>query len=177
MSDNLLEVVNEPSDQNPADSLRLRSPNEAGMERLGQLFAQTMVTDLTVYLNGNLGMGKTTLSRGIIRGYGHTGSVKSPTYTLVEPYQVGSQRIFHFDLYRLADPEELEYLGIRDYFAEPAVRLIEWPEKGEGLLAEADLIVSLSVFGQGREIELQAKSVSGTAMLESLKLLLCGRSS
>lgn len=154
---------------NSAAVLRLSIPDEKGMEFMGRCFAQTGTQDLTVFLNGNLGIGKTTLSRGIIRGYGHTGSVKSPTYTLVEPYDVGGQQIFHFDLYRLADPEELEYLGIRDYFAQPAIRLIEWPEKGSGLLPVADLDINLELDGKGRKAELVAHSEAGLRTLESLK--------
>lgn len=123
-------------------------------------------TALIVYLNGDLGAGKTTLTRGFVRGMGHKGNVKSPTYTLVEPYELPPWNVYHFDLYRLGDAEELEYMGIRDYFANNCCCFIEWPEKGEGILAKADIVIELHYKNEQRMIELNALSERGEAVLQ-----------
>ncbi len=123
---------------------------------------------LVAYLNGDLGAGKTTLTRGFIRGMGHKGNVKSPTYTLVEPYELGLWQVFHFDLYRLADPEELEYMGIRDYFSDFCCCFIEWPEKGVGLLAKADLTINMAYQGEHRVIRMVSSSCHGERLLTTL---------
>ncbi|HWV16586.1 MAG TPA: tRNA (adenosine(37)-N6)-threonylcarbamoyltransferase complex ATPase subunit type 1 TsaE [Cellvibrio sp.] len=131
--------------------------NEAAMvafgEKLGQYF-QRQERALCVFLTGTLGAGKTTLSRGILRAFGHQGAVKSPTYTLVEEYEFAYGRVNHFDLYRLGDAEELEYMGIRDYFAANNLCLIEWPERGAGILPRPQVIIELQVAEPGREIQL-----------------------
>jgi len=113
--------------------------NEKEMMALGGMIAKKFPKGGIVFLHGDLGVGKTTLVRGLLRHLGFEGTVKSPTYTLVEPYQIDNRTIYHFDLYRLGDPEELEYMGGRDYWNGDSLCLIEWPEKAQGYLPEADL--------------------------------------
>ncbi len=106
-----------------------------------------------VYLHGELGAGKTTLVRGVLREAGYDGVVKSPTYTLVEEYRLGNRQLYHFDLYRLKEPEELEWIGIRDFLQQNSLLFIEWPEMGSGFLPEPDIVLTLRLIGHRREIE------------------------
>ncbi|GAB2708878.1 tRNA (adenosine(37)-N6)-threonylcarbamoyltransferase complex ATPase subunit type 1 TsaE [Aliiglaciecola aliphaticivorans] len=144
-------------------------PDEAATLSIAKQIAQLTTDHLVIYLTGDLGAGKTSFSRGFLHGLGHKGNVKSPTYTIVEPYEVSPWRVFHFDLYRLADPEELEYMGIRDYFADDCICLIEWPDKGAGLLATADLEISIEFEAGGRRIHLESQSDVGQKIVEILQ--------
>ena len=142
--------------------------DEAATLQAGEVLAK-VVSAAIVFLHGNLGMGKTTLSRGVLQGLGHQGRVKSPTYTLVEPYELsGGRLVYHFDLYRLSDPEELEYLGIRDYFDEESLCLIEWPERGEGVLPQPDIEIELKLEGRGRKLILKSGTDLGSTLIERM---------
>lgn len=123
----------------------------------------------TVFFQGDLGMGKTTFTRGIMSYFGHKGATKSPTYTLVEPYQFNEQNLNHFDLYRLGHPEELDYLGIRDYFDGRSINLVEWPDKGRGFLPTADITIEISPLERGRSLRFIGNSVIGEAIIDALK--------
>jgi len=126
------------------------------MQALGRRIAGHLADGGVLYLHGDLGAGKTTLARAILQAMGIGGRIKSPTYTLVEPYQLADRSAYHFDLYRLADPEELEYLGLRDYFDAGAVVIVEWPERGEDMLPAADVQVHIHYDGSGRRVVLEA---------------------
>ena len=146
----------------------LHIEGEEAMLALGARLAALTEGRGTLYLHGELGAGKTTLSRGIIRGLGHVGAVKSPTFTLVEPYEIGACKVFHFDLYRLADPEELEFMGIRDYFEDAALCLIEWPERGVGVLPKADLDITIAAQAGARSLSLRPQGARGESWCAAL---------
>ncbi len=138
------------------------------MEAFGATLADFIDSGALVTLSGNLGAGKTTLTRGFMHAVGHKGAVKSPTYTLVEPYDINGRSIMHFDLYRLSDPEELEFLGFRDYLDGSTLCLIEWPEKASGYLPEPDLAISINVVKDGRQISWQNFSEKGSQIDQRL---------
>jgi tRNA threonylcarbamoyladenosine biosynthesis protein TsaE len=137
------------------------------MVAFGQRLGRAMTRGI-ILLRGDLGAGKTTLCRGIIRSRGHQGAVKSPTYTLVEPYSFPDGDVYHFDLYRLRDPEELEYMGIRDYFRPQHLCILEWPERGAGFLPPADILVEITGEGAGRKLVVTAQSALGGAVLDRI---------
>ncbi len=143
------------------------------------VFANAAIDGGLIFLEGDLGAGKTTFSRGLMRGFGHLGPVKSPTYTLVETYDVlasqqeASQQeapltVCHFDLYRLGDPEELEFMGIRDYLEGAHLCLMEWADKGLGLLPAADLVLSITDIEDGRQLTWQSGTEKGQLWCEQL---------
>lgn len=149
--------------------LTLETTNPSQQQTLGAVLAGVAPAACVIYLQGDLGAGKTTLVRGFLRGLGYQGTVKSPTYTLLEPYPLDDRTVYHFDLYRLADAEELEYLGLRDLLATDAVLLFEWPERGKGGLPAADLLVRIHYQGEGRRLDLTAASGKGEQLLEALR--------
>jgi len=119
-------------------------------------------------LSGEVGTGKTTLTRGVLIGLGHRGAARSPTYTLLEPYELALGYLYHLDLYRLGDPEELEYLGLRDLLADDAVWMVEWPERGLGMLPPPDLRITIAYASNGRRLDLSATTPAGRAVLDAL---------
>jgi tRNA threonylcarbamoyladenosine biosynthesis protein TsaE len=149
--------------------MQVQLDNEEAQVAFGEALGHVLQGRGLVYLEGELGAGKTTLTRGILRAYGYQGAVKSPTYTLVEPYELGSQRVYHLDLYRLADPEELEFIGGRDVLADDALSIIEWPSRGEGWLPLPDLRLVLEVVAPGRLASLMAGSDQGKRILARLQ--------
>ncbi|MEE3924579.1 tRNA (adenosine(37)-N6)-threonylcarbamoyltransferase complex ATPase subunit type 1 TsaE [Pseudomonas viridiflava] len=150
--------------------LTLHVIGEEAMMAFGARLAQVSEGVGVIFLDGDLGAGKTTLSRGLIRGFGHEGAVKSPTFTLVEPYEIGTIKVFHFDLYRLVDPEELEFMGVRDYFDGDSLCLIEWPQRGAGFLPKPDLTITISPHGEGRSVILSPTRSLGERWCATLAL-------
>lgn len=144
-------------------------PAEANTLELGRDLARLLDPGMVVYIEGELGAGKTTLCRGLLRELGIAGPVKSPTFTLVEPYEADSFQVFHFDLYRLGDPNELEYMGIDDYFGAPHVCLVEWPERGERFLPDCDLRIGLRLLHDGREAVIESGTERGRRICHTLE--------
>jgi len=147
-------------------------PDEAATLALGAALARALAPGLVIYLHGDLGAGKTALTRALLRATGHQGTVKSPTYTLSEPYRVqldgAPVNVIHYDLYRMSSPEEFLDAGFREDFDGKNICIVEWPEKGEPVLPPPDVRVWLSVQGEGRTVELQALSQQGLLCLDRL---------
>lgn len=141
-------------------------PDESSLLALAARLATTLKPGLVVYLQGNLGAGKTVFARGLIQALGYKGLVKSPTYSLVEPYSIDAKfTCYHFDLYRLSEPEEMEFTGSRDYFNPQSVCLVEWPEKATGYIPSADITCLLQYHESGRKIALKAASRLGEELM------------
>lgn len=141
---------------------------EADMERLAAALAPRLRAGLLLFLHGELGAGKTTFVRGVLRGLGFSGAVKSPTYTLVEPYELAGLAIYHFDLYRLNDPEELEFLGVRDYLEGKGVCLVEWAERGTGILPAPDVDIAIEKQEEERVVRFTSRTETGAKLLHGL---------
>jgi len=161
---------------NPAPTMQhlaLHLPDETATLKLGADLAATLVPGLTLYLHGDLGAGKTALTRALLHAAGHAGRVKSPTYTLAEPYEVciagRMVSVIHFDLYRMASPEEFLDAGFREHFNENSICIVEWPEKGVPVLPPPDIQLTLMLAEHGRDVELRALSDKGHQCLARLK--------
>jgi tRNA threonylcarbamoyladenosine biosynthesis protein TsaE len=142
--------------------------DEVATIAFGKLLGGYCAGGARIFIKGDLGVGKTTLCRGILRAFGYEGAVKSPTFTLVEPYELAQQSIYHFDLYRLGNPNELEYIGIDEYFHAQNLCLVEWPERAADALPPCDVEVVLSVSGKSRDILLRGMTVLGEAVCQKV---------
>lgn len=149
-------------------TLTITLPTEADTLDFGAKLAAVCPAQCLIFLQGDLGAGKTTLVRGFLRGLGYAGTVKSPTYTLVESYQLVQRQIFHFDLYRLTQTSELNDMGIDDYFSTPSICIIEWPECGKKQLPTGDLTCYIRALDSGREIKITAETNVGEQLLQRL---------
>ena len=141
---------------------------EEEMLNLGRVLAGCLNGGALITMKGNLGAGKTVFCRGVLRGLGYEGKVKSPTFTLVEPYELNWGQIFHFDLYRLSDPDELEYIGIEDYLQGEHLCLVEWPERGLGSLPRADVSVEIEITGDERIVQCRGETTEGQRICHCL---------
>ncbi len=151
------------------NSLLLVLEDEAQTLALGRDLAPAVRSGGVVFLQGALGMGKTTLARGLLNALGYQGKVKSPTYTIVEPYELESVNLYHFDLYRLEDPQEVELMGAREYFCPENLCLVEWPCRGQGWIPAADLELVFERHGHGRQLRMLAGTEKGREMLNQVK--------
>ena len=150
-------------DENP---VAVFLPDEHAMICFGQNLAVRLDEVMLITLKGDLGAGKTTLCRGLLRGLGHQGAVKSPTYTIVEPYDLAFGMVYHFDLYRVNDPQELDYIGFTDYLDNGALNIVEWPERGREYLSKIDVHLSIEHRSSGRSVILESRSEAGKKFIE-----------
>lgn len=152
------------------EGLRLNLPDITATQELASSLAKKLAPGLCIYLHGDLGAGKTTFVRALLTSLGVTGAIKSPTYTLVESYDLNDTQIYHFDLYRIADPSELEYIGIRDYALANAVCIFEWADKGLGMIPAADIEITLQFTEPGRNVVLLADTTLGLEVLQAMTI-------
>lgn len=155
--------------------LQFHLPDETHTDALGASLSQVLAPGLVLYLHGDLGAGKTALTRALLHAAGYAGRVKSPTYTLAEPYEITIDRqqltMTHFDLYRMSSPEEFLDAGFREHFNEKSICIVEWPEKGEPVLPAPDINITLTVSKSGRDVELRALSDKGNQCLARLNFV------
>jgi tRNA threonylcarbamoyladenosine biosynthesis protein TsaE len=140
------------------------------MELLGSKIANVAFAGMQIHLSGELGAGKTTLVRGFLRGLGHSGTVKSPTYTLVESYNLGIFTLYHFDFYRVKHPDEIEMIGFRDYREDGAICLIEWPEMADQRIGQPDLLMRFKIETDSRTLEIDSCTDEGNSLISKLTL-------
>lgn len=150
------------------EELKINLPDSAATMRAGETIAPTLSGGMVLTLSGDLGAGKTTLARGILRGLGWKGTVKSPSYALLEHYMISSLYLYHFDFYRFDDPSEWEETGFSEYFRPDSICIVEWPERVAGLLTQVDLSLRLAPSGDGRELTANAPAAEGSACLTAL---------
>ena len=156
-----------------SDAASLNIPDAERMRALGRELGAALLADhgkaIVIAIRGDLGAGKTTFVGGVLNGAGIPGTARSPTYTLIEPYEIAGKRIFHLDLYRLADPQEVEALGLRDLLTEDEVLMIEWPERGAGHVPAADLALNIDYSGvTARLLAIQAHGTAGRDLLNRM---------
>lgn len=149
--------------------LSIKLKNTVATEKFGKQLSTTLSSPCLVLLKGELGAGKTTLVRGFLRGLGVVESIKSPTFTLVESYPVTQGTVYHFDLYRIVDPKELEVIGFREYFDQKSLVFIEWPEQGAEYIPAPDLEIALKVIPEGREMLLTSFTEKGHGVIKGLQ--------
>ena len=154
---------------NDAAVFEMKVPTATDMEQAGRNAAAGILAGQVIFLTGELGVGKTTWVRGLLHGLSHSGAVKSPTYTLLETYSLQNCNVYHFDLYRLADPEELEQLAFRDYLDGSGVCLVEWPERGGDLLPDPDCTISFRYDGEGRFLTMSCTTQRGESLCTGLR--------